>query len=104
MAGIFQAIFTILNMALNIYWWVIIFSAVFSWLYAFNVINSHNQFVNQLGMFFYNATEPALRPIRRFMPNLGGIDISPIILLLILAFIQMILNDPIKPFIYSLVA
>ncbi|MCA2409721.1 YggT family protein [Rhizobium leguminosarum bv. viciae 248] len=103
MAGIFQAIFTIINMALNIYWYVIIFSAVFSWLYAFNVINSHNQFVNQLGMFFYNATEPALRPIRRFMPNLGGIDISPIILLLIIAFVQLILNNPIKPFIYSLV-
>ncbi|ARO32072.1 hypothetical protein NXC14_CH04200 [Rhizobium sp. NXC14] len=104
MAGIFQAIFLIIDMALNIYWWVIIFSAVFSWLYAFNVINSHNQFVNQLGMFFYNATEPALRPIRRFLPNLGGIDISPIILLLIIVFIQAILNNPIKPFIYSLVA
>ncbi|RUM24906.1 YggT family protein [Rhizobium vallis] len=104
MAGIIQAIFLIIDMALNIYWYVIIASAIFSWLYAFNVINSHNQFVNQLGMFFYNATEPALRPIRRFLPNLGGIDISPIILLLIIVFIQAILNNPIKPFIYSLVA
>ncbi|MBB3915791.1 MULTISPECIES: YggT family protein [Rhizobium] len=104
MAGVFQAIFLIIDMALNIYWYVIIASAIFSWLYAFNVINSHNQFVNQLGMFFYNATEPALRPIRRFLPNLGGIDISPIILLLIIVFIQAILNNPIKPFIYSLVA
>ncbi|MBB3135276.1 YggT family protein [Rhizobium pisi] len=104
MAGVFQAIFLIIDMALNIYWYVIIASAIFSWLYAFNVINSHNQFVNQLGMFFYNATEPALRPIRRFLPNLGGIDISPIILLLIIVFIQAVLNNPIKPFIYSLVA
>jgi len=104
MAGILEAIFLIINVALNLYWYVIIASAIFSWLYAFNVINSHNQFVNQLGMFFYNATEPALRPIRRFLPNLGGIDISPIILLLIIVFIQAVLNNPIKPFIYSLVA
>ena len=103
MAGILEAIFLIINVALNLYWYVIIASAIFSWLYAFNVINSHNQVVNQLGMFFYNATEPALRPIRRFLPNLGGIDISPIILLLIIIFIQAILNNPIKPFLYSLV-
>ncbi|MEK1903225.1 MULTISPECIES: YggT family protein [unclassified Rhizobium] len=103
MAGILQAIFLIIDVALNLYWYVIIASAIFSWLYAFNVINSNNQFVNQLGMFFYNATEPALRPIRRFLPNLGGIDISPIILLLIIIFIQAILNNPIKPFLYSLV-
>jgi YggT family protein len=103
MAGILEAIFLIINVALNLYWYVIIASAIFSWLYAFNVINSNNQFVNQLGMFFYNATEPALRPIRRFLPNLGGIDISPIILLLIIIFIQAILNNPIKPFLYSLV-
>ncbi|MBE1504955.1 YggT family protein [Rhizobium viscosum] len=103
MAGILQAIFLIIDVALNLYWYVIIASAIFSWLYAFNVINSNNQFVNQLGSFFYNATEPALRPIRRFLPNLGGIDISPIILLLIIIFIQAILNNPIKPFLYSLV-
>ncbi len=103
MAGILQAIFLIIDVALNLYWYVIIASAIFSWLYAFNVINSNNQFVNQLGAFFYNATEPALRPIRRFLPNLGGIDISPIILLLIIIFIQAILNNPIKPFLYSLV-
>jgi YggT family protein len=104
MAGILEAIFLIINVALNLYWYVIIASAIFSWLYAFNVINSNNQFVNQLGMFFYNATEPALRPIRRFLPNLGGIDISPIILLLIILFIQAILNNPIRPFLFSLVA
>lgn len=104
MAGILEAIFLIINVALNLYWYVIIASAIFSLLYAFNVINSNNQFVNQLGMFFYNATEPALRPIRRFLPNLGGIDISPIILLLIILFIQAILNNPIRPFLFSLVA
>jgi len=75
-------------MALDIYWWIIIASAIFSWLYAFNVVNSRNQFVGTIGNMLYRLTEPALRPIRRFMPDLGGIDISPIILLLIIFFIR----------------
>jgi YggT family protein len=78
-------------MALDIYWWIIIASAIFSWLYAFNVVNSRNQFVGTIGNMLYRLTEPALRPIRRFMPDLGGIDISPIILLLIIFFIRQFL-------------
>ena len=78
-------------MALDIYWWIIIASAIFSWLYAFNVVNSRNQFVGSVGNMLYRLTEPALRPIRRFMPDLGGIDISPIILLLTLFFIRQFL-------------
>ena len=78
-------------MALDIYWWIIIASAIFSWLYAFNVVNSRNQFVGTIGNMLYRLTEPALRPIRRFMPDLGGIDISPIILLLIIFFLRQFL-------------
>ncbi|PBC11106.1 YggT family protein [Mesorhizobium sp. WSM3859] len=78
-------------MALDIYWWIIIASAIFSWLYAFNVVNSRNQFVGSVGNMLYRLTDPALRPIRRFMPDLGGIDISPIILLLIIFFIRQFL-------------
>jgi YggT family protein len=78
-------------MALDLYWWIIIASAIFSWLYAFNVVNSRNQFVGSIGNMLYRLTEPALRPIRRLMPDLGGIDISPIILLLILFFIRQFL-------------
>ncbi|RWM00741.1 YggT family protein [Mesorhizobium sp.] len=78
-------------MALDLYWWVIIASAIFSWLYAFNVVNSRNQFVGTIGNVLYRLTEPALRPIRRFMPDLGGIDISPIILLLIIFFLRQFL-------------
>ncbi|AZO21055.1 MULTISPECIES: YggT family protein [unclassified Mesorhizobium] len=78
-------------MALDLYWWVIIASAIFSWLYAFNVVNSRNQFVGTVANMLYRLTEPALRPIRRFMPDLGGIDISPIILLLIIFFIRQFL-------------
>jgi YggT family protein len=78
-------------MALDLYWWIIIASAIFSWLYAFNVVNSRNQFVGTVGNMLFRLTEPALKPIRRFMPDLGGIDISPIILLLIIFFIRQFL-------------
>ncbi|MOA54991.1 YGGT family protein [compost metagenome] len=82
---------------MNLYTWVLIASAIFSWLYAFNVINSRNQFVNAIGSFLVNVTEPALRPIRRILPNLGGIDISPIILLLIIFFIRSFMWNTLYP-------
>ena len=84
-------------MALDLYWWIIIASAIFSWLYAFNVVNSRNQFVGTIGNMLYRLTEPALRPIRRFMPDLGGVDISPIILLLILFFLRQFLLTTVAP-------
>jgi YggT family protein len=84
-------------LALDLYWWIIIASAIFSWLYAFNVVNPRNQFVGTIGNMLYKLTEPALRPIRRFMPDLGGIDISPIILLLILFFIRQFIATTIAP-------
>jgi YggT family protein len=84
-------------LALDIYWWLIIASAIFSWLYAFNVVNSRNQFVDMVSNFLYRVTEPALRPIRRFMPDLGGIDISPIVLLLLLFFIRQFIVTTVAP-------
>ncbi len=84
-------------LALDIYWWLLILSAIFSWLYAFNVINSRNQFVGMVGDFLFRVTEPALRPIRRLLPDLGGIDISPIILLLIIFFIRQFILLTIVP-------
>ncbi|MBO0132875.1 YggT family protein [Agrobacterium genomosp. 3] len=91
------ALFQTIDLALNLYTWVLIASAIFSWLYAFNVINSRNQFVNAIGSFLVNVTEPALRPIRRILPNLGGIDISPIILLLIIFFIRSFMWNTLYP-------
>ncbi|OWV67100.1 hypothetical protein CO670_07990 [Rhizobium sp. J15] len=91
------ALFQTIDLVLNIYTWILIASAVFSWLYAFNVINSSNQFVNSVGMFLYNVTEPALKPIRRLLPNLGGIDISPIILLVIIFFLRTFLWTTLYP-------
>lgn len=91
------ALFVTLHMAINIFWWIIIASAVFSWLYAFNVVNPRNQFVATIGNALFRLTEPALRPIRRFMPDLGGIDISPIILLLFLTFLEIFMHNTIEP-------
>ncbi|MFN3546208.1 MAG: YggT family protein [Mesorhizobium sp.] len=91
------ALIQTLLLALDIYWWLIIASAIFSWLFAFNVINTRNQFVATIGDFLYRVTEPALRPIRRIMPDLGGIDISPIILLLILFFVRQLIITTIAP-------
>ncbi|MBD8688042.1 YggT family protein [Rhizobium sp. CFBP 13717] len=97
METLMLALFQTIDLALNLYTWVLILSAIFSWLYAFNVINSSNQFVSAIGSFLYNVTEPALRPIRRIMPNLGGIDISPIILLLLIFFIRSLMWNTIYP-------
>ena len=75
-------------LALDLYWWIIIASAIFSWLYAFNVVDSRNQVIGNIGNVLFSLTEPVLKPIRRFTPDLGGIDISPIVLLLALFFIR----------------
>ena len=83
----------IIIIALNVYVWMVIASAILSWLVHFGVINTRNQFVSMIGEFLWRVTEPALRPIRRFMPNLGGIDISPIILILIIYFLQLVLQN-----------
>ena len=91
------ALIKTIDLALYLYWWIIILSAIFSWLYAFNVVNPRNQFVGSVGNMLFRLTEPALRPIRRYMPDLGGIDISPIILLLIIYFIRELLWSTIAP-------
>ncbi|MEI9804306.1 MAG: YggT family protein [Pseudolabrys sp.] len=73
---------------ITLYIWILIAAAVLSWLIAFNVVNTRNPIVAGIGEFLYRVTEPALRPIRNLMPNLGGIDISPVILILLLLFLQ----------------
>ncbi len=77
--------------ALQIYTYILIASVILSWLVAFNVVNTSNQFVHSLGGFLYKVTEPALRPIRRRLPNFGGIDISPLVLILAVFLVQGIL-------------
>ncbi len=75
-------------MVVDLYIWVIIASAVLSWLVAFGVVNTSNRFVYTLGDMLHRITEPALRPIRQVVPDLGGIDLSPVILILALIFIK----------------
>ncbi|WP_422371906.1 YggT family protein [Hoeflea sp.] len=91
------AVFQTIDLALGIYTWIIIGSAIFSWLYAFNVINANNRFVGMIGEFLYKATEPALRPIRRVLPDLGGLDISPIVLLIAIFFVRTFIATSIAP-------
>jgi YggT family protein len=83
-----RALFLVIDLALQIYVWLIIAAAILSWLVAFNVVNTRNPVVAGIGEFLYRITEPALRPIRNVMPDLGGIDISPVILILIIIFIR----------------
>jgi YggT family protein len=75
-------------LVIDLYIWVVIASAILSWLVAFNVVNTNNRFVLSIADMLYRLTEPALRPIRNILPNLGGIDISPVILILFLLFIR----------------
>jgi len=95
-----KAVIDIIIIALNLYWWVIIISAVLSWLIAFNVVNYRNQIVAQIDTTLRALTEPVLAPIRRRMPNLGAVDISPIIVLLGIIFIQMLLAYYVRPYVF----
>jgi YggT family protein len=78
----------LIDTIITIYIWLLIASAVLSWLIAFNVVNTRNPIVSSVGEFLYRVTEPLLRPIRSLMPNLGGIDVSPVILILALLFLE----------------
>ncbi|MCX5496088.1 YggT family protein [Kaistia dalseonensis] len=95
-----RAILDVVMIALNLYWWIVIASAIFSWLYAFGVVNPRNQVVSSIGNFLYQATEPVLRPIRRVVPTLGAIDISPVILLLGVILIQQVIIRYIYPYVF----
>lgn len=92
-----RALFLVIDLALEFYIYIVIAAAVLSWLLAFNVVNPRNQAVATIGEFLYRVTDPVLRPIRNALPNLGGIDISPIILFLIIIFIRYVIALYILP-------
>ncbi len=77
--------------ALDLYLWAVIISVILSWLVAFNIVNTHNRFVHMVGSALHSITEPALRRIRRRLPVMGGIDFSPIGLILIIYFLKQVL-------------
>ena len=92
-----RSILWLIDTVIWLYVWLLIASAVLSWLVAFNVVNTRHPIVSTIGNFLYQVTEPVLRPIRSIMPNLGGIDISPVILILIIIFIQSVITRYIYP-------
>jgi YggT family protein len=92
-----RAVLDIVLLVLQIYIWLLIAAAVLSWLVAFNVVNTRNPVVAMIGDFLYRITEPLLRPIRSMMPNLGGIDVSPVILILLILLLENVIVRYIYP-------
>ncbi len=92
-----RAILDVILVVLHIYIWLLIAAAVLSWLIAFNVVNTRNQFVAMVGDFLYRVTEPVLRPIRNMLPSLGGIDVSPVVVILVIILIKDIIVRYIYP-------
>ena len=92
-----RAVLDIILLILQLYWWVVLAMIIMSWLISFNVINTRNQFVDGLWRVLNQLTEPVLRPIRRFMPNFSGLDISPIIAFILIFFIQQVIGYYVYP-------
>ncbi|HTZ36077.1 MAG TPA: YggT family protein [Stellaceae bacterium] len=97
-----RALFWLINTIISIYIWLLIAQAVLSWLLAFGVVNRYNRTVALIGDFLYRVTEPLLRPIRNMLPNFGGLDISPVILILILYFVRILIDEDIAPYLLQI--
>ena len=92
-----KSIFLLVDSVINIYIWLIIINVVLSWLVAFNVLNTQNRFVFSVLNATHQLTDPVLNKIRRFIPNLGSIDISPVVLILLLIFIRNLFFELLAP-------
>jgi YggT family protein len=88
------ALIQIILILLNVLWWIIIVQAIMSWLIAFNVINTHNDFVRSIMIALDRLTAPIYRPIRRVLPDLGALDLSPMVVLLAIVIIQQAILPP----------
>ena len=86
-----DAVVWLINTVINLFIFILIVQVIMSWLIAFNVVNTRNRFVYMVADVAYKITEPVLRPIRRILPNLGGIDLSPIVIIILLGFIQRLI-------------
>ena len=82
---------TVISVALNLYWWVVLVAVILSWLVALNMINTHNQVIRTIGNIVHQLTEPVLRRIRRVIPNAGNVDLSVIVLFLLILLVQQII-------------
>lgn len=92
LTSLFFAFVVIVNLVLDLYVWVLIIGAVLSWLVAFDVVNTRNRFVHIVGDFCFRLTEPVLRHIRRWIPSINGLDLSPVVLIFAIIFIQTFLR------------
>jgi len=93
-------ILDIILIILRLYWWVLIAMIIMSWLIAFNIVNTRNQFVDQIWRALTGLTDPVLRPIRRMLPRFSGIDISPIILFLVIYAIEASIQRYVRPYVF----
>ena len=82
------AVTQLIGSVIQLYIWIVIVQVVLSWLVAFNVVNTRNRVIYMVGDVLYRLTEPVLAPIRRFLPSFGGIDLSPVVLILLLVFLK----------------
>lgn len=93
-----NALIWLIDTVVTLYIWVLIAQVILSWLVTFNIVNRQQPFVRQVGLVLWRLTEPLLGPIRRLLPNLGGLDISPVILILVLHFLRiLVINDVLYP-------
>lgn len=88
-----HSLLILVDTVLDLYTWVLVVWVVLSWLISFNVVNTHNRLVYMLSDVLYRLTEPALRPLRRVLPNFGGLDISPLVLVLLIFFARNLLRE-----------
>jgi len=91
------ALINLITTVIDLYIWIILISVVLSWLVAFNVINTSNRIVYMIGDVLHRLTEPVLAPIRRILPNLGPVDISPVVLILLLYFVRNLIAYDVAP-------
>jgi YggT family protein len=92
---------TLFNLLINLAWWIIIVQFVMSWLVNFDVINTRNPIVSQIWYGLHRITEPVYRPIRRFLPDMGGLDFSPVVVLFGLIALQVVVNNNLAPLVYG---
>jgi YggT family protein len=95
-----RAFLDVIMLVLNLYWYIVLAMIIMSWLISFNVVNTRNEFVNQVWRILNQLTDPVLKPIRRRMPNFSGLDLSPLILFLIIFFIQQVIIRYIYPAVF----
>jgi YggT family protein len=93
---VISSLAAVIDIVLELFMWLLIIQAIMSWLLAFNVLNPRNQVVGMIWSFMLRITEPLLRPIRRILPNFGGIDLAPLVLILVIYFIRRAILLPLS--------